>query len=42
MTFAALLFTTQSGILMTLKKEALENTAGIGENPNTIHFLPFP
>ena len=35
------LFTTQSGLLMTLKK-ALENTVGKEENAGIQHFLLFP
>ena len=30
--FCYLIFTTQSRLLMTLKKKALENTVGKGEN----------
>ena len=30
-----------SGVLMTLRKNIVENTAG-GENPGNQHFLPFP
>ena len=36
------LFTTQSRLLTTLKKRALENTVGKGENAGEQHFLLFP
>ena len=36
------LFTTQSPLLTTLKKMALENTMGKGENAGNLHFLLFP
>ena len=36
------IFTTQSQLLMTLKKKALENAAGKGENADNQHFLLFP
>ena len=35
-------FTTQSRLLTTLKKKALENTMGKGENAGNQHFLLFP
>ena len=34
--------TTQSRLLMTLKKKALENTVGKGQNADNKHFLLFP
>ena len=34
--------TTQSQLLTTLKKKALENTEGKGENAGNQHFLLFP
>ena len=37
-----LLFTTESRLLTTLKKKALENTVGIEENAGNQHFLLFP
>ena len=37
-----LLFTIQSRLLTTLKKKALENTVGKGENAGNKHFLLFP
>ena len=36
------LFTTQSRLLMTLRKEAFENISGKGENADNQHFLLFP
>ena len=36
------LFTTQSRLLTTLKKEALKNTGEKGENAGNQHFLLFP
>ena len=36
------LFNTQSRLLTTLKKKALENTAGKGENAGNQHFLLLP
>ena len=36
------IFTTQSRLLMTLKKKAFENIVGKGENAGNQHFLPFP
>ena len=39
---AATSFTTQSGLLTTLKRKALENTLGKGANPGNQHFLLFP
>ena len=38
----ALLFTTQSGLSMTLKKSHFENIVGKGENAGNQHFLLFP
>ena len=37
-----LLFTTQYGHVMTLKKKAFENIEGIGENGGKHHFLLSP
>ena len=37
-----LLFTTQSRLLTTLRKKALENTVGKGENAGNLHFVLFP
>ena len=34
--------TTQSQLLMTLRKEAFENIVGKGENAGNQHFLLFP
>ena len=36
------LFTTQSPLLTTPRKKALENTVGKGENSGNQHFLLFP
>ena len=36
------LLTSQSRLLTTLKKNALENTEGKGENADNQHFLLFP
>ena len=36
------LFTTQFRLLTTLKKRALENTVGKGENAGNQHFLLLP
>ena len=38
----AQLFPTQSQLLTTLRKKALENTVGKGENAGNQHFLLFP
>ena len=35
------LFTTQSGVITTLDKKALENIVGKGENAGNQHFLHF-
>ena len=40
--FSPQLFTTQSQLLRTIKKTALENTVGKGENAGNQHFLLLP